>query len=790
MPSTVSSVRLAARGLRIGTVCLALLLATTGCRGGTETSFSVDRAAKHVRMLATAFGSRPTGSEGNRRAREYVADQLRQAGFEVRLQEAVADTGSGLSVPVVNIIARRRGSQREAIALVSHYDSPPESRGAADDGLGVSVCLEAGRVLAARPNPKYTLLITVTDGEELGLMGARALKRAPEFAAVRAFLNFEAVGTSGPARLFQAGPGNSWLAAAWAASARSPSGSSLFAEIYRRLPNDTDFSVLKQSGLPGLDFAPTGNTFAYHTRLDTPSHLDAATIRQLGDNTVRLVERLDSTDIGERTADNGTFFDVAGLTAFAYSSNRTLVLAVVAFVLGLVAAYKAFLAAHEQVGTARVVITAVWSLVGVGVMVGASWIGCALLRFFTGLQQPWYAQAGVFLAFLALVSLAALWLFVLVGRSLPVMVGPSGLPACVWMLTLPVWAVLLAVLQRTAPGTGYLFAWPLLAASVLVLALPLREVAVGRAIAAVVAVVAGALWVPLLWPLFEFLVGLFGSLPTLAPLWVFPVVFVVAMATFGPCLAALLLGRRSGWLPSSVVTSVVLLAVVAASWVMAVEPAYTFERPERRTLRYVEDLVQREAWWEAGTHEPGLSPAGTGAGAPRDWRPDGPSSGVPARLRRERAAFRYRAPARDLIEAPLVVHGTSQPVTGTTDAYFDITVMPRLEGTGVAFVLPSGVTPAEASLRGVVRDHRWYAFVMPVPASGLTLRLRVAQNALQKWSDARVLATVHGVPGGVGWQRLPPWLPQDTFVWSAQSDFILAWPSPAPPAPVIAPREE
>ena len=53
-------------------------------------------------------------------------------------------------------------------------------------------------------------------------MGARALREAPEFARVRAFLNFEAVGTNGPPRLFQAGPGNSWLTAAWAASAPRP----------------------------------------------------------------------------------------------------------------------------------------------------------------------------------------------------------------------------------------------------------------------------------------------------------------------------------------------------------------------------------------------------------------------------------------------------------------------------------------------------------------------------------------------------------------------------------------
>jgi hypothetical protein len=776
-----STARSARRRLRAGGICLAVLLTVAGCRPRTDTGFSLERAAKHVRMLATAFGSRPTGSQANRQARDYVVGQLQQAGFAVRLQEAMADTESGLTTPVVNVIATRPGRQRETIALVSHYDSPPESRGAADDGLGVAVCLEAGRVLAARTAPRYTLLIAVTDGEELGLMGARTLKSAPEFAPVRTFLNFEAVGTTGPARLFQSGPGNSWLAAAWAASAPFPAGSSLFTEIYRRLPNDTDFSVLKQSGMPGLDFAPTGNTFAYHTRLDTPSHLASATIQQLGDNTVRLVDALEAVDILQRTSDDGTFFDVAGRTAAAYSTGRTRIVAVIAFVLGLLAAYKAFLTAREQIGTTRFIVTGIWSLVSVGALFGALVLGCYLLRHGTGFQQPWYGQANVFLVFLTTVGLGALWLVVLLGRSLPVMVSPSGLPSCVWTLTLPAWAALLAFVQRTAPGSGYLFAFPLLTAAILILALPIGRAPVGRAVSAAVACVAGVLWAPLVWPLFEFLVGLFGSLPTVAPVWLFPVVGVAAVSTIGPCLAGMLLGQQSRFLPASAVTSVVLLAVVASSWVMSVEPTYTAERPERRTLRYLQDMLQQKALWEAGTHEPDPAPAGTQATAPHDWQSADQAPALSVRLRPVRGAFRYRARAAGLVAPPLDVRSVTQLVEGATDVWLETTAVPHLEGTGVSFLLPWGVTPAEANLRGAVRDGRWRATVMPAPASGVTLRVRLSQDSLSRLSDGRVTAVVHGVPGGVGWQRLPPWLPQDTVVWAAESYFVLPWPMPGSP---------
>lgn len=768
--------------LPAGVLCAVAVLLVAGCSEPPETPFTLERATKHVRMLATAIGSRPVGSHANRLAREYVASRLRESGYTVRLQEASSDTASGVTASVVNVIATRPGRQSEAVALVSHYDSPPESRGAADDGLGVAVCLEAARVLAGRDRPRYTLVVALTDGEEAGLMGARALKSAPEMATVRAFLNFEAVGTTGPARLFQAGPGNVWLPGAWAASAPLPSGSSLMTEIYRRLPHDTDFSVLSQAGAPGLDFAATGNTFAYHTTLDTPERLEPSTVKRLGDTAVRLVETLDGLDVRLRTPEDGTFFDVAGRRAFSYSSGRTRIVAVVTFVIGLLAALKAFRAARDEVGLTRIVVTALWAVFGVGAIFVTLCVGCSLVRLGTGLEQPWYAQGSVFFVLLCATGLGALWLVILLGRSLPVMVGPSGHPSCVWALTLPSWAAVLAVLQRTAPGVGYLFAFPLLAASVLVLGLPIRRPAVGRGVSAVVAVVAGLLWLPLWWPSFEFLIGLFGSLPFAPPVWVYPAVALVSVATVGPPLAGLFLGRTSRLVPAGAVSSLLLLAVVASAWVISVEPAYTSERPERRTVRYVQDMIQQKAWWEAGTHERDAAPTGADAAAPRDWRRTDEPPALSLRLRPVAGPFRYRTRASGLVAPPLDVRATVRTVEGSSDAWVEVTAVSRLEGTCASFVLPWGVTPIDASLRGVVLDGRWRASVRPVPPEGATLRVRLSADGLSRLADARVAAFVYGIPGGIGWQRLPPWLRQDTVVWRAESYFVLPWPAPLPPA--------
>ena len=58
--------------------------------------------------------------------------------------------------------------------------------------------------------------------------------------------------------------------------------------IYRRLPNDTDFSILKLQEIPGLNFAAVGDGYAYHTSRDTPERLSPATLRQTGEQVVSL----------------------------------------------------------------------------------------------------------------------------------------------------------------------------------------------------------------------------------------------------------------------------------------------------------------------------------------------------------------------------------------------------------------------------------------------------------------------------------------------------------------------
>ena len=190
------------------------------------------------------------------------------------------------------------GARAEAIGLLSHYDSVPESPGAADDALGVAVSLEAARVLAARTDRTWTIFVLITDGEESGLMGAAGLMTDREVTSrLQAYINVEAAGSGGTANLFEAGPGNGWLIGPWARRAPHPRGASFGIEIYRRLPNDTDFTILARHGIPGLNFALVGDGYSYHTARDVPERLKPKTVRETGENVVAIATALDRVDV-------------------------------------------------------------------------------------------------------------------------------------------------------------------------------------------------------------------------------------------------------------------------------------------------------------------------------------------------------------------------------------------------------------------------------------------------------------------------------------------------------------
>ena len=60
--------------------------------------------------------------------------------------------------------------------------------------------------------------------------------------------------------------------------------SSLYAEIYKFLPNDTDMTPFLEAGITGFNFAFIGNGGQYHTPLDRHENIDPQSLQQQGEN--------------------------------------------------------------------------------------------------------------------------------------------------------------------------------------------------------------------------------------------------------------------------------------------------------------------------------------------------------------------------------------------------------------------------------------------------------------------------------------------------------------------------
>ena len=218
------------------------------------TAFSAGRAMEDVRAIARA--PHPVGSPENARVRDHLLARMRTLGLSPQVRPAASD-----GVRVENILGVLPGADRSApaVLLMAHYDSVPESPGAADDAAGVAAILEAVRAYqASGGRPARDIMVLLTDGEEAGLLGARAFWASdPASRRVGLVLNFEARGGGGRTMMFETGAGNAELVALYAGAVPSPTADSLSRFVYDRR-DDIDVKTDWVCGEPHRDVAQAG----------------------------------------------------------------------------------------------------------------------------------------------------------------------------------------------------------------------------------------------------------------------------------------------------------------------------------------------------------------------------------------------------------------------------------------------------------------------------------------------------------------------------------------------------
>lgn len=308
------------------------------------TRFSGARAFEIVEVLAAE--ARPFGSRGHQEAKQFVADELAKLGLEVQIQDATVlrrrRSGRIEAARVQNVLGRRAGSGVEgAVLLLAHYDTRPQTAGAADDAVGVATILETLRALGEGFLPGRDILVAVTDGEEYGLFGAQAFVEQSSWVDdVEFLINIEARGNRGPSMMFETSAGNLELVSLFADQAPFPFGNSLSYEVYRRMPNDSDFSAFRATAVAGLNFAVIGNHPAYHTVLDSPDRLDRRSLQHHGSNVLALTRFLSDLTGFSRSGEDGVYFNVSPTRMIVYSAPVARALGVGLLAMAAVALFR------------------------------------------------------------------------------------------------------------------------------------------------------------------------------------------------------------------------------------------------------------------------------------------------------------------------------------------------------------------------------------------------------------------------------------------------------------------
>jgi len=448
--------------------------------GAPTRDFSAARAMPDLRAIAAR--PHPLASSDEARVRGYLMKRLTELGAAPEIETATVARqslfGPRTFAIVNNVVARIPGTASTgAIMLVAHYDSVPSGPGAGDDSAAVAAILETVGALNSGPPLRNDLIVLLTDGEELGSLGAKAfVENYPGLRDVKVALNFEMRGDYGPVVMFQTSNDNAWLIRALAA-APFPRTGSLASAIYKRMPTDTDLNVFLHSGLAGMNFAATGGFTRYHTRLDNIANLDRRSLQHQGSYALALAREFGAADLSQPHTGDSICFSAFG-EFLHYPAGLAIPFAILVSLLLLITLDH---------GVRRATFSVGGILAGLGIYFAAivltfaeSRIVFLIFAHFAASEMlpsgTTYSRAFDIAASTALIiaTLCAIYAWLARYRSRADLAAGA----------LAMWALLMLVRSAFNPGGSYLLTWPLMFAA---LALNLRWRQTRESIAPIVA---------------------------------------------------------------------------------------------------------------------------------------------------------------------------------------------------------------------------------------------------------------------------------------------------------------
>ena len=419
--------------------------------------FSAGRAFQLIEHLTNEQVPHVVDMPANRLVEERIIQHLESLGYQPSIQQAEvcrSRNGSGRCTQVRNIIVKVQGSSpSKGILLSAHYDSVPAGPGVSDATTAVGTLLETARLLSRSDQPKNTIVFLFNEGEEYGLMGAKAfMDQHPLAKEVHIALNIEARGTTGKSVMFETGEDSGWLVDIYAKTTPSALTSSLFYEAYKVLPNDTDLTIFKQGDLQGLNFAHAENLPHYHTPLDNLEQLNLGSLQHHGDNVWGVLKTIKDLDLTNTDAGNLVYTDVLSLLVISWPESLNLALTLL--MIGLFIVIR--MLAIKQFNITRGSIFFSLFVILISVIAGAaiSFGLQSLVQVLSGNNTPWLSNE--------LSMRFALWFGILAAM---VYIGRYGLAKRTQMEVLAalgsLWVILSIISAIVVPGITFLFLIPL-----------------------------------------------------------------------------------------------------------------------------------------------------------------------------------------------------------------------------------------------------------------------------------------------------------------------------------------
>jgi hypothetical protein len=685
-----------------------------------DTAFSAERAMRHVEQIAQRPHS--MGTADHDRVRDYIVGQLSALGLHPQIQQATAiGTRYRQAGRVQNILARLPGSDPsgKAVLIMAHYDGVEAGPAASDDGAGSAALLETLRALRSHQQPlTHDVVALFTDGEEAGLLGAAAFVREHPWAKdVAVVLNFEARGTMGRSLMFETGPGNLDAARALR-SARDATAGSVFATIYRTLPNDTDLSEVAVLNLPALNFAFADGVERYHTSRDDVAHLNPGSLQHHGSQMLTMARTFGTEPLPRPRTGDGVFFDLPILGLVVYPQGLELPLAILALVLVVT------IVVRDRTGAGTGVLATLVAVVlsgAVGWIVGGRLHGPAM----------W---SGLYATAIVLLALAVTAMCYAIARR---WATPRGIHAG----ALIVWLAMALGLAVRVPGISYLFTWPLLFAAGAALMTRGREIADWAA-----AIVTLLILVGFIYGVSVIMLGVTG-----AGAIALCVVASLVTLLLAPQLELIAGDARWSAAPWLAGAGLVLLLIAA----LTVHPSA--DHPLRSALVYAENADSSDAW------------LGTLGSATNAWardaigeRTSGPSPAWTARLSNNAGGFTGRKVQRVPLGAPnatlvrdTLIEGARHVVLRVSAPAGTTALLMRARGAKVLTSSIDGRVVDTTRYRSRARD--WIMEYWAVPDTGAIVALSIPAGGHM---DFDLAARRPGIPSvsGVTIPRRPPYI--------------------------------